>query len=514
MTKSIYSLPVHFSIKDEISNEDTRFLRCSIDVLHTGLNLNGSVFTKEVVEENINTIKNTPILGFVREVSDGEYDFAGHEYIITKDENCIRRKNIGSVWGVIPESCNYRWYPKTLDTGEEVEMLQVDALLWSKMEEAIDIMTRDIEKGQSMELSPDSISGYENAEGNFVFTSFSFDGCTILGRDICPAMQDANITIYSKNEVQFSLKDFVRNVKTELNDKLNLFEKISNETNSFTELLVNEKNNQGGIKTMPNTNLKAQFENISAMVRQHESFTNKLGEECSRYEVVDIRDNEVIVVDKMNDYGCFGLSFTEDNGGKTEIDFENAKKKKMCFEDCTENDAILENAFDFGKHISEITETAFAKVEEANIKVSEYELKVTEAETKITEFETAKNEIEEKFNQINAEFEEMKPKYEDFVKAEQARIDAELEAQKDAEFSKYETVLGDDVNFAALKEKKAEMSVKEIESECAILFARKNLANANFSKTKEDGMMTAGIIDGGSKDGFVETKYGFIPVRR
>ena len=136
--------------------------------------------------------------------------------------------------------------------------------------------------------------------------------------------------------------------------------------------------------------------------------------------------------------------------------------------------------FDFGKHIEEIENTAFAKVEEANTKVSEAEEKVTEfeekineAETKVTEFEAAKNEIEEKYNQINAEFEEMKPKYEDYVRAEQARIDAELDAQKDAEFAKYETVLTDDVNFAALKEKKAEMSVKEIESECAILFARK-----------------------------------------
>ena len=516
MKQSIYSLPVSFSVKNEVSNNDTRFLNCTIDVLHTSANFNGSVFSKEVVEENIDTIKNTPILGYIQETSNKEYDFKGHEYIITKDENGIRRKNIGSAWGVIPESCSPRWYSKTLDNGEEVEVLQVDALLWSKLESSRDIMLRDIEKSQSMELQPESIDGYEDPEtGLFYFTKFSFDGCTILGSDINPAMQDANITI------NFSMSDFVKNIQNELINKYSEFTKLINETvsanlantNSFTELQVNEKNNQGGIKTMPNTKLKAQFENISAMVRQHEMFTSKLGEEHSRYEVVDIRDNEVIVVDKMNDYSCFGLSFTEDNGGKTEIDFENAKKKKMCFEDCTENDVVLENAFDFGKHISEIEETAFAKVEEANTKVSEYEVKVTEAETKVSEFETAKNEIEEKFNQISAEFEEMKPKYEDFVKAEQARIDAELDAQKEAEFTKYESVLGDDVNFTALKEKKSEMTVKEIESECAILYARKNLANANFSKIKEDGM-TAGLIDDSGKDGFVETKYGFIPVRR
>ena len=83
---------------------------------------------------------------------------------------------------------------------------------------------------------------------------------------------------------------------------------------------------------------------------------------------------------------------------------------------------------------------------------------------------------------------------------------------KDAEFAKYESVLADDVNFTALKEKKSEMTLKEIESECAIMYARKNLAQSNFSKSN-DGVMTAGLIDNGCKDGFVETKYGYIPVR-
>jgi hypothetical protein len=102
----------------------------------------------------------------------------------------------------------------------------------------------------------------------------------------------------------------------------------------------------------------------------------------------------------------------------------------------------------------------------------------------------------------------MKPRYEDYVKAEQARIEAELDAQKDAEFAKYETVLTDDVNFTALKERKAEMTVKEIESECAILYARKNLAT-NFSRS-DSGVMTAGLVDDDEKVGFVATKYGYV----
>ena len=503
MKQSIYSLPIYFSVKNEISHKDERFLEVEIDVLHEGLNFNKSIFSKDVVNKNIDTIKNTPILGYIRELPDGENDFKGHEYIITKtDKNKLTRKYVGSAFGLIPESCNARWITKMSEDGQERDYLRVDGLLWTKFSDSIDIMMRDIEKPHSMELFPDNIQGYENEDGNFVFTSFDFDGCCILGStdDIQPAMISSDIKI--KNyEVQFTMSDFVRNIQSELNDKYK----------TFTSQ-VNEKNNQGGMVAMSNTDFAAQFDNISAMVKQHEMFTRKFGDECSRYEIVDLRENEVIVVDRMNGYNCFGLSFTIEDE-KIEIDFENAKKKKICFEDCTENDVVLEGAFDFGKHITEIEDAAFAKVEEANAKVSEAEEKVSEYETKVSEFETAKNEIEEKYNQINAEFEEMKPKYEEFVKAEQIRIEAELDAQKDAEFAKYETVLTDDVNFVALKEKKAEMSVKEIESELAIMFARKSLANANFSKS-DNSVMTAGLIDTQEKDGFVSTKYGYIRTNR
>lgn len=486
------SLPISFSVNSEISDKDNRFINVTIDVLHTGLNFNGSIFDKEVVDANIDTIKNTPILGFISEDSYNGKDFNGHEYIITKtDKNGVTRKYIGSAYGVVPESCNPRWITKMCDDGQEREFLQVDGLLWTKFKDSAEIMLRDIEKPHSMELFPDNIEGYENDDGNFVFTGFNFDGCCILGSTKDPAMINSTV------EVQFTMSDFVKSIQSELNDKFTTFTKM-----------VNEKTNQGGIEIMEKTDFTQtvlqQFEDISTMVREHETVHDRWGDSIPRYYAVDVQENEVIVVDRENGYNYFGFTFTI-NGDKPEIDFASGKRKKLRYEDY-EDGSSIEGAFDFGGHIANIEENAFAKVEEANAKVSE-------AEVKVSEFESAKNEIEEKFNQINAEFEEMKPKYEDFVHAEQARIEAELDAQKDAEFAKYETILADDVNFAALKEKKAEMTVREIESECAILFARKNLANGNFSKS-DNGIMTAGLVDNSEKEGFVSTKYGYIPVRK
>ena len=121
-------------------------------------------------------------------------------------------------------------------------------------------------------------------------------------------------------EVQFTLSDFVKDIQSELNDKYTTFTKLTE--------VVNEKTN-GGVEIMENTDftqtLLSQFEDISAQVRQHETYTDRWGYECARYYAVDVQENEVIVVDAKNNYNYFGLSFTM-NGDKAEIDFESGKK--------------------------------------------------------------------------------------------------------------------------------------------------------------------------------------------
>lgn len=499
--KSALSFPVEFEKIKDFETADDRFTKVKIWLMHLGENLNKSAFEKSVVDKAIPTLQYIPIMGFIELNEDNEKDFSDHRYVITKDEKGVRRKYMGTPYGVIKSSDdnNAHYEERLCEDGEIRTFLVTEGVIWNVLEDGAEIFHRDLVKGQSMELYEKSIDGYEDEDGIFHFTEFSFRAACVLGDDVTPAMTGSTV------EVQFALSDFVKNIQSELNDKYTTFTKLTE--------VVNEKTN-GGAEIMSNTDftqtLLEQFSDISAMVRQHETFTDRWGYECSRYYAVDIQENEVIVIDAKNNYNYFGLSFTM-NGDKAEIDFESGKRKKLRYEDYEEGSSI-EGAFDFGKHIEEIEDTAFAKVEEANVKASEAENKVSEYEAKVSEFEAAKNEIEEKYNQVNAEFEEMKPKYEDYVKAEQARIEAELDAQKDAEFAKYETVLTDNVEFEALKEKKAEMSVKEIESECAILYARKNLAQTNFSKSN-DGVMTAGLVDTGEKEGFVATKYGYIPVK-
>lgn len=515
MTNNIYSLPINFEVIDEIESNDKRFLKVVIDVLHTGVNYNQSDFTKEVVDENIETIKNTPILGFIRKMPFGDKDFKGHEYVLTKTENGVERKYVGSAYGVIPESCNPRWIMKEDDTGEEREYLQVDGVLWTKFKDSAEIMERDFTKGQSMEIDPNSVEGYEDEEtGIFHFTKFSFDGCAILGQGVEPAMANANITL--KTDVSFTISDFVREVQSELNNRYSEFtriveeqskeeskEDISDDSDESNESGQEENIEEGGNVTMAtdfSQTVMQQFSDIAKTVSEYATIKDYWGEDVPRYYAVDIQENEVIMVDRQENYQYCGCAFTMD-GDKPVIDFESVKRKKITYADYVDGEVAPEGAFDFGNHISKIEETAFSKV--------------TEADEKVTKAEEEKTTAESNFASLQKDYDEIKPKYDQYVRAENERIEAENKEIKNNMIAQYEVHLKDNEEFVELKKKIADYSAEEIESKCAIMFARKNIAtNFSVEGKSNSSVLGAGTDDDGVPEGYTMTHYGLIKTKR
>lgn len=504
MSKNIYSLPSTFSIKGETSSDDTRFLNICVDLMHTGLNLNNSFFEKEVVNDCLDSIKNTPILGFIKYNNiTKESDFKGHEYILTRTENGVEERYVGRAYGVIPESCDPRWITKMCSDGQEREFLQVNALLWEKFDDATSILYRDEEKSESMELEMSSVEGYEDEDGVFHFTNFRFDGACILGDGVQPAMVDANVRLH---EVQFAMNDFAKSLQSELNDKFTMFTK-----------LVSNENNQGGVSDMTETNtdfaqtVMEQLEDISIMVSQYETMETCWGE-APRFYMADIQENEVIAVDRQDCYRYYGFPFSL-SGDKPEIDFGNGVRKKIRYENYEEGTSAPEGAFDFGKHIADIEKDAFAKIDEAEAKVADAEAKIEEAETKFAEVEQSKADVETEYAQVKAEYDEIKPKYDEYVQAEEQRKADEINALKDAKFEEYEEELGENADFAALKEKRDEFTVDEIEKECAVMYVKALRSNSvKFSKS-ESGSAVVGVLgdDNSFNDGYIHhAKYGDI----
>jgi hypothetical protein len=185
----ITKIPIEFEAIEQL---DSRFMKIKVWILNIGRNYNGSIFTKDAVMKALPTISLTPILGYIEE-EDGKKDFSDHRIVLeVNDDKGVRMKYLGSAYGVIPSDPNPQFELRENEFGGLEEYLTVEGLLWTKFDEAIDIMNRDTIKFQSMELS-EEYNGYFNDDGYFIFTDFKFFGCCILGSGNEPAIPNSTI---------------------------------------------------------------------------------------------------------------------------------------------------------------------------------------------------------------------------------------------------------------------------------------------------------------------------------
>ena len=507
--KSKLSLPVMFQKIDDINDESKRFIKVKIWLLHLGQNFNGSVFEKEVVDKAIPTLQYVPIVGFIKDTDSKDKktteDFSDHHYIIVKTENGKELKYVGSAYGVIlsSEDNNAHYEERLCDDGETRTFLVVDGIMWDMFEDSAEIMKRDIVKSHSMELwdDEDSYDGYEDENGLFHFTKFSFRAACILGDKYSPAMINSTV------EVQFTVSDFIKRIQEELNNKYMEFTKI----NSNSTQNQNTNFTQGGNEKMSNSNTDfqttiEQFEDIGNIVSQSEMITDRWGDSIPRYRLVDIQDSEVIVMDRKN-YGFYGCSYTI-NGDKPVIDFESAKRKKIVYEDYVDGTQPSETTFDIGADMAQIEDKAFQKVEEANQKVADIQADYTAVQNDCTA-------VQKDYIAIKAKYDDMKIKYDAYVQDEQARNKAAEVAEKNQIFTKFESALKDNADFISLKEDfekglLEETTVADIEMKCYAIFGKQNMGT-NFSKSEP---VKLGIMDDEIADNVVITKYGNIPVSK
>ena len=231
--------PISFTRKNEYEASDFRFIDVSIDVMHTGANLNKTSFTKDAINKAIPSIYNTPILGYVvNEDDDDEKDFKGHEHELRITDTDVKYVYAGQAYGVIPESCNPRWVIKDDGTGTEREYLRVDGLIWTKFDDPVDIFVRDGKKNHSVELT-DMACGPMNKDGITPVGDFKFDGCCILSTTdprIQPAMTGSCVT------ASFSVED----ITSQIRERLYEYQAL---TQNYTAQNENPSDEEKGDKT-------------------------------------------------------------------------------------------------------------------------------------------------------------------------------------------------------------------------------------------------------------------------
>lgn len=205
MKNKLMNLPVSYSL---LEFDSERFLKLRVKVMHSGLNENRSNFGVEAINSAEPTLKNIPLLAFIKR-QDGadDADFGGHEYEIRITENDIKYVYLGRPVGMIPETNNY-----SLVKEDDKYYVYVDAYVWKDYaNEALDIIDRDFSKSVSMEVN---IDDYESRDDYLDILSYKYTGIALLGDDVRPAMLGA------KAEIAAFSADSIQSMISELNEAL------------------------------------------------------------------------------------------------------------------------------------------------------------------------------------------------------------------------------------------------------------------------------------------------------
>lgn len=430
------------------------FSKCKVKVMYTGDNRNNSSFTKNVVENAIPSIFNIPIIGeFIENVE----DFGGHGGKIEITDKEIKMVQTTKPYGVVPESADVYWETVT-ENGEEHDYLVVDGCyLWTgRYDEAQSVIENG--KGQSMEIEINS--GDFNENSVFEVKDFTFSALCILGDEVEPCFEGADIT----TSFNLNKEDF----KQQFNQML-----------KELKFSLDKKSDEGGVK------MGDMFKKVYEL--SHSDIRTKL------YQQLDatLSDNQYSWI--VDVYDSYFIAEIETYGDTYEYRFYKFDYSKL------ENDEIS------------VDLESKAEVEEDRkwVEVSAYELL---KEDLTNQFEKEKSEaIDLEVGKVKADFADLEKEHEDLKQEVESlrtfkhnKEDEERKEQEKELFANFSKVLNED-DISELKENASDYSLEELENQLYILVGRKK-SNFSVSTRKKSDMVKVQIDD--DIEGQDEKPYG------
>ena len=527
--------PISFTKKNEYSNSDFRFIDVSIDVMHTGANLNKTSFTKDAINKAVPTIRNTPILGYVvDELDEEDKDFKGHEHELRITDKDVKYVYAGQAYGVIPESCNPRWIVKDDGTGIEREYLRVDGLIWTKFSDPVDIFTRDGTKNHSVELT-DMACGPADKNGNVPVGSFKFDGCCILSTTdpkIQPAMTGSCVT------ANFSVED----ITTQIRDRLYEYQAIQQnyaaqndnssdkEKGDTTPMNENEKNpamteNAVAEGAVENPEIETPAAENTATETESEAAPaeNVASEEGAENATTEVPADNTAPAEESESAASSEFTLTA-NQLRDEV--YNALLKvqvpsrwdhecmipKYWLTDIQGSEVIVTDSGTYqlmGIPYSMNGDNVVLEYENIKRKKVIYEDwdNGDVMPGLITMFSTLTDklvELSDSFTKAANEVSEIKPKLEAYQQAEAEAIAAADKAKRDELFAMMDEKLGANAEYAALKEN-TEISYSDLETKCYALVGRQSAEFSYVPNKSNKGTVRFGV--GGTQNGS-DVAYG------
>lgn len=293
-----YQLAVKVPTTFEVEGSDDNhrdMTKLKIKILHTGINRNNSKVSKEAAEKAMKTIPDRPVLAAIHQLSNGDYDFAGHEIEIVhndktdKDEVRYIESQVGS----------FSSEPAFWEHDDELDKDFVCAYAYISNEytKTAEIINRKGYTKNSCELFIDEMA-YDSKEHCLDLIDFYVSGSTLLGtsmdgneKEIGEGMQGsrADIADFSaeNNSVKFSKDDKL----IELLDKLNVtLSNFNNNTNGKEETRVEMNENFDEVTETEKVTETEETTEEEVTVTENES--EETVDETSEDETVDEEDLE------------------------------------------------------------------------------------------------------------------------------------------------------------------------------------------------------------------------------
>lgn len=554
MDSVVTRIPIRF---ESLDSYDDRFMKVKLWLCHTGENPNGSFFSKESIENAIPSLALTPILGFMSENSDGDDDFQGHKIGITKKDGKWTYTYQGHAYGVIPEDNNAQFEMRDDGSGVEKEYLTCEGLIWTKFDDAIDVMNRDEVKSQSMELADEYSGFFDKKTKLFNFSEFKFNGACILGKDTKPAMSGATI------EINFSQSDVMDEIRTKLSEFKAIFSiqnpegKGGNPVNEKLELLTKYSLTQEEVEAKGINFEESSLEDIDTFIAsnfaingiENQENVTENGEDnpsatkiTNKTEKVDLNDDGSVSV---NTNHSASTNFT-----LTSEQLEQELKLELSEQKITDQWGWSYQAFYFVDYMPEVStvvayntdngtlvgfnytltgdsvEIDFESAKRKKVQYVDMDIpndgdgddinfslvskefhisKVDSVEAKVTEFEAIKDELtntKTKFESLESEVSDLREFKINFEKSDRDSRIQELSQNFSSDLSEEE--------INTIFEQSTDLSVDDIELQLFALVGKKKKTNFSSNKSKEKTSVKVAFSAGGDSNKSQERPYQYL----
>ena len=323
--KLCVQVPATFEVEDEIDDDHRGMMRLKFRIFHLDVNRNGSFVSKKAAKAAMPTIKNRPVMAYIHQRDDGEWDFEAHNMTVETDEDGnsyyeYQEKQVGS----FDESEPFFEYDEELDK----TFVCAYAYISEDYTRACDIIRRKGGTKNSVELSIEELAynakeGYLDLQKFYVSASTllgSYDDGTEVGEGMLGSRADIADFSESNNSVLSNREELINEVATAV------IKRLSDKEADFS---AESKTTRKEENPVDKKNVKVEFDTTEAdkvdteKVKMGEAEVETTEEETPVIETEaseDEADEKVTDTPEVVDDFADGDESTDDEGGDEPAD--------------------------------------------------------------------------------------------------------------------------------------------------------------------------------------------------